>query len=177
MKRPKQLTLTKEMIREVESGGDYSNGRRKSRRPFISKEALHIVCRSEIAKDELSLLLPKNRQRIDTLTNLLSIRFGIKIYDRATNQNHLHFLLRAQSKTALTSFLRALPGMLAMRITGAKKGSPLTIRFWTKRIWSRIVSFGRDFRAVKKYIMQNTLEALGLIPYTPRKIKKRFVPI
>lgn len=41
-------------------------------------------------------------------------------------------------------------------------------KFWQTRIYSRLMSWGRDFKNVKKYILQNTLEALGILPYTPR---------
>ena len=40
--------------------------------------------------------------------------------------------------------------------------------FWQTRIFSRIVSWGREFKAVKAYVIQNTLEALGLVSYKPR---------
>ena len=46
-------------------------------------------------------------------------------------------------------------------------------KFWQTRIYTRIVSWGRDFRAVIKYIIQNTKEALGLIPYQERKPKRK----
>jgi REP element-mobilizing transposase RayT len=41
-------------------------------------------------------------------------------------------------------------------------------KFWQTRIYSRVVSWGREFMAVKKYVLQNTLEALGVIAYEPR---------
>jgi hypothetical protein len=54
---------------------------------------------------------------------------------------------------------------------GKKKAREKENRFWQTRIYSRIVSWGRDFIEVKKYIFQNHLEALGLIAYQPRKPK------
>jgi REP element-mobilizing transposase RayT len=164
------------MIRETQCGGEYREGRRKVRRPFSSKGALHVVCRSDIAQKEFSLLLPKNRMIVDEVSTSLAKKWGITLYDKAICANHLHLLVRAVSKTTLNAFLRALPGLIAMRITKAKKGSPLTKKFWSKRVWSRIVRFGREFKEVKAYILQNTLEALGIIPYNPRKPKKRRAP-
>jgi hypothetical protein len=39
-------------------------------------------------------------------------------------------------------------------------------------IYSRIVTWGREFRAVSTYILRNTLEALYLIAYQPRRPKR-----
>jgi REP element-mobilizing transposase RayT len=46
-------------------------------------------------------------------------------------------------------------------------------KFWQTRIYSRIVSWGREFISVKKYVIQNTLEALGVIAYELRELRKR----
>jgi len=44
-------------------------------------------------------------------------------------------------------------------------------KFWQTRIYSRVMSWGREYRAVKKYVVQNALEALGLIAYQPRRMR------
>ena len=41
-------------------------------------------------------------------------------------------------------------------------------KFWQTRIYTRLVTWGRDFLTVKSYVIQNTLEALGLVPYKKR---------
>ena len=45
-------------------------------------------------------------------------------------------------------------------------------KFWSELIYSRVVSWGREFKNVTKYILQNTLEALYLIAYKPRKLRR-----
>jgi REP element-mobilizing transposase RayT len=40
--------------------------------------------------------------------------------------------------------------------------------FWALFIYSRVVSWGREFRTVSRYILQNNLEALCVIAYRPR---------
>jgi len=45
-------------------------------------------------------------------------------------------------------------------------------KFWSTLIYSRIVAWGKDFYRVTLYVMQNSLEALGIIPY--KNITKRF---
>ncbi len=42
-------------------------------------------------------------------------------------------------------------------------------RFWQFRPFSRVMSWGRDFKNGCEYVAQNTLEALGFIPYKPRR--------
>ena len=41
-------------------------------------------------------------------------------------------------------------------------------RFWDARPFTRIVEWGRDFNRVSDYLLQNSLEAIGFIPYRPR---------
>ncbi len=41
-------------------------------------------------------------------------------------------------------------------------------KFWSYLIFSRIVSWGREFKTVSQYVQKNTLEALNLIAYQPR---------
>src|SRR5436305_1807405 len=71
----------------------------------------------------------------------------------------------------LKRFLCALSGETDQRITGARKGKPFGRRFFDSIPWSRIV--GKDFLEVRRYIIQNTLEALGLIPYQKRNKPRR----
>jgi REP element-mobilizing transposase RayT len=41
-------------------------------------------------------------------------------------------------------------------------------KFWQTRLYSRVVSWGREFMSVKKYVIQNVFESLGVIAYKPR---------
>ena len=168
MNAPRQLTLNREMIRQTESGGSFSKGTRKERRVFSSKQAMHIVLRSEKASGNLSFMAGQNQKAVRASLLCLAARWGITLYDHAINSNHVHLLLRARSKADLSGFLRTVSSRIAMRLTGAKKGAALANRFWSDRIYSKLVSWGREFERVRKYIEQNVLESLGQIPYTPR---------
>lgn len=46
-------------------------------------------------------------------------------------------------------------------------------KFWQLLIYSRIVSWGKEFKTVAQYIVQNTLQALNIIAYTQRKYQQR----
>ena len=98
-------------------------------------------------------------------------RYGIRVYEFANAGNHLHILVRAKCRVALQNFLRVFAGLLARRMTGARKARPIG-RFWDMLAYSRVMSWGRDFFGVRAYVLQNELEALRLVPYHDRKQRK-----
>ncbi len=63
--------------------------------------------------------------------------------------------------------------MVAMKVTGARKGR--VAQFWSRTAYTRLVEWGRAFLAARKYVVQNQLEAAGVIPYQPRR-KRCTVP-
>lgn len=83
--------------------------------------------------------------------------------------NHIHLLVRGKSRRDLQNFFRAVAGIIARLVTRAGKGKSFG-RFWSYLIYSRVLSgWGKDFINVGNYIIQNTKEVLGLIPYQERK--------
>ena len=151
-----------------EHGGELSVGRRKTRRPVVIKRAMHLTLRSTKAVGKWSLLHPRHRSFIGYAVATLSKRYDVKIYQFSNNGNHLHLLVKARTRRGFQSFLRLLSGRIALRITGAKKGNSLGSRFWDLPAFTRIVEWGRDFKHVTAYVIQNINEALGLVPYKPR---------
>lgn len=152
-----------------EHGGQHSVGRRKGQRPLDSKRPIHLVLRSSHAKGPLSLILYS--KWIRELLGRLTRRWGIVLYEFSCNSNHLHLLIRAKSREGFGHFLRAFAGAVAMKVTGACKGKPFGKRFWDTLAFSRLAEWGKSFRALKKYVIRNSLEALGVIPYQPRQRK------
>lgn len=128
----------------------------------------------------------KHKMLIRRITLKASKRFGVQVYEKAICGNHLHLLIRAKSKLGAQNFFRVLAGHIAQEILrqfplskkerggapekGCKKNQR---KFWSVLLYSRIVSWGRDFANVTNYIIQNTREALGLIPYQARKTRFR----
>ena len=45
-------------------------------------------------------------------------------------------------------------------------------KFWQTRVYSRILSWGREYLSAKKYVLRNALEALGVIVYWPREKRR-----
>jgi len=129
------------------------------------KNAAHVVLRARLPV----LRLKKNKTLISQLLCETAERFQVKIYNNSLNSNHIHLLVTAKTQKHLHDFLRVLTGQIAQRITGAVRGRKNKLAFWLKPAWKRIVHWGRDFFNLHRYIHQNQLETLGLIPYQPRK--------
>ncbi len=53
--------------------------------------------------------------------------------------------------------------------TGCRKNQR---QFWALLVYTRIVTWGREFKTVSRYILRNTLEVLNLIAYKPRKTSR-----
>ena len=56
------------------------------------------------------------------------------------------------------------------------KSSRAKGKFWDLLVFSRIVEWGKAFRIVMAYVLQNELEANGEIPYKARRIKIKLRP-
>ena len=165
-----QLLLSPEFKQNSEHGGVKAIGKRKMARPFSSKASLHLVLRSSQAVGKLSFLQKDNSKWISNLLKKQSKKWGIKVYEFGNSGNHLHLLIRAPKKKLFNSFLKVFTSAIAMKWTGGRKGKPST-KFWDHLPWSRIVAWGKAYWTAKKYVIQNRLEGLGLIPYQLRKKK------
>ena len=158
-------------------------GRRRSRRLLCTKSPIHIILRSDLAVG--SRVLTRHRAVVDHVTKKAAKAFKIKVYESAICRNHLHFLIRGRRRKQIQNFFRVLAGHIAQQVlqvcplSEEEKSTPsfswgqrgcLKNRrvFWSFLIYSRVMTWGSDFRNVKQYIMRNTLEALRLIPYRQR---------
>lgn len=177
-----------------EHGGVLAVGKRRAKRPLATKNSIHITMRSDLAKCQRSLMKHKNLIRKVVLK--ASKRFEIKVYRYAICGNHLHFLIKGSYKSDIQNFFRVVAGHIAQ---GVLKLYPLTHdelrktqwggvhaaqiipkkpclknqrKFWALLLYSRIITWGKEFQTVSKYILQNTLEALNLIAYQPRKSRR-----
>jgi hypothetical protein len=87
----------------------------------------------------------------------MAIRFGVRVYDFANVGSHLHLLVRARRREAFQGFLRSFAGIVARRVTGARRGQPAG-PFFSGLAWSRVVSWGRDYIGVRHYVFRNEIE-------------------
>lgn len=183
-----QLTFFKSKNSKAH-GGDHSIGRRRSKRVLILKRPMHVTLRSEFAYSGRCLL--RHQKMINKVISRAAKRFRISVYEKAICGNHLHLLVRGRTRFEIQNFFRVVAGHIAQNILenlpirenekpkwgGASRSRKNTCqhpknqrKFWCALIYSRVLSgWGREFRTVKNYIVQNTLEAIGVIPYQKRK--------
>jgi len=181
MKGQRQLKFQNASFKsKLTCGGSLQKSHPKGKRPFHSKKALHIVLRSDVAKGTFSFLRRGHSTKVEEVINEQAKRFHIRIYKISVAGNHIHLLIRAYRRRALNGFLRAISGLIPRRLFGLEKGHDKSLfdrGFWLARPWSRIVDFGRrTFGYVMDYLELNRLEAIGFIPYQPRKARYRPPP-
>ncbi len=141
----------------------------KGRRPLCLKRPIHLVMRSTMATRELSFLRPVRAKRIELILRKQAQRFGVKIYQYANSGNNLHLVVKTHRREAFRAFIRSISGIIARVATGIERGALLGKKFWDARPFTRIIEWGRDYKNACDYVLQNALEALGLIPFRPRK--------
>ena len=174
----KQLSFLPKV--KTEHGGNLSTGKRKSRRPLDPKNSHHLVLRSELAVGARSLFT--NRILAQRIIKKYAQKFQIRIYDCSINGNHIHLLAKGSNRRNLQNFFRVAAGQVAqelLKLYPLQKDQASPARdsthwkngrtFWSTLIYSKIISWGREFQNVKGYIIRNIKETLGLIPYQERK--------
>ena len=190
--RPKQLKLFKQPKPKREHGGSLAVRKRRARRPLNLKQSHHLTLKSHHAIGARSLF--RHKKMILSLIKKNSLKFQVKVYEYSIQGNHIHLLVKAQTREGLQNFFRVVAGHIAQRILKefplAKNagGAPLSSKnntksspgcqknlrkFWSYLLYSRIVSWGRELKVVARYIQQNTLELLQILAYRPRAIKSK----
>lgn len=144
-----QLSMLKAPSRSF--GGELGLGRRKTRRPFSSTQPLHLILKTA----ENSPSLRRHYAITNGTIHGFAKKFGTKIYRLAIMRGHIHFLMKFTNAQSYRAFVRALTGQLSLK---------LKIK-WRLRPFTRVLHWGRDFRRVRSYVLQNQLEAEGFIVY------------
>lgn len=181
MEKQKQLILGDEIIRKNENKNEFGGAllkksHAKKARPIAIKKTMHLTLRSSKAKGDKSFRYDKNRiQKIDKVVRTQAKKFGVEIYRYANVGNHLHMLVKASYRSGFISFLRSISGIIARIALSAERGKAMlrdsTLGFWDQRPWTRILLTWTEFINVKKYVEQNFNEAIGFVPYKPRKYR------
>jgi hypothetical protein len=170
MRKPKQDLLPGfEKIGVKKFGGSMLKGNAREQRPIAVKRPIHLVMKSSRAQGEQSFLSKKRARRIEDLVHRQGRLHGVQVYRFANSGNHLHLVIKPISRRAFNTYIRAISGLIARITLGAEKGKAVGLKFWDARPFTRIVEWGRDYKNVCHYVLQNTLEAVGFIPYRPRK--------
>jgi REP element-mobilizing transposase RayT len=173
MNREKQLLFDKLSLKnETAFGGTLlKKSHAKLPRPVSTRNAMHLVLRSGICRGRLSLLDYRNSRLVDRVIKSQSKKHGVKVYSVAKAYNHIHMVILPLRRQSYVRFTKSITGLIARNLLGAERGNATHRQFWDQRPWTRIVSWGREYRGILKYLEQNTLEAFGFIPYQPRKAR------
>ena len=132
----------------------------RQRRPLATKEALHLVLRSDRARGPKSLL--KYDSVVKAVISKLALRHGVRIYRIVNAGNHLHITLKLSKQFLWHGFISGITGGIA-RAVGFKRDSAKQ-GFWNSRPFTRVIAWGRDYNIVKDYQTLNQLEADGAVP-------------
>ena len=170
-------------------------GRRKTPRPLNTKEAIHLVLRSQFGFGRRSFRSLKNSKMITRILEKASDKYKVKIYRKAIQSNHIHLVIKISSLENYRAFISVISGRIAshimehmsfkeflLNLSLEEDFGLLTRRpgeglqtphkgqaFWEFRPFTRLLFWGKDYSEALHYLLKNTLEAIGFIPYTPRK--------
>jgi len=160
--------LNFEFIRDYKRsfGGEDLIGRRKSQRPLSTKCPTHLVLKSNLP----SVFNPGDGS-LNRLIRRTANKFDIQIYDLAINWSHIHFLIQVFDRKDYVRFIRALTSYLAMCVK--KRNPDETTKLFTLRPFTRIVSWGRDYKNTIFYVFKNILEAGGWLKRDKTKKKSK----
>src|SRR3954452_12310550 len=136
-------------------GGAGRRGRRKLERRVSTRRPMHVVLTSQRARGPWSLR--RHEQVVRESLRTMARRFDVRVYDYANVGSHLHLLVRARRRESFQGFLRSFAGLVARRVTGARRGHP-SGRFFDTLAWTRVVAWGRDYLGVRHYVFRNQIE-------------------
>ncbi|PIU00026.1 MAG: hypothetical protein COT74_06650 [Bdellovibrionales bacterium CG10_big_fil_rev_8_21_14_0_10_45_34] len=162
-------------------GGSLLKSNPKVKRPISFRKSMHLVLRSSLAKGQHSFL--RKDDAIESIIHKQAKQFGVKVYRFANGGNHLHLVILPSTRDSYKNFIRSVSGLIARLVLNTQRGSIGSAsrsrlkdsklpkqRFWDFRPYTRIVEWGRDFKRLSLYLAENTLEAIGYLPYVPREV-------
>ena len=172
----KQQSLIPNSRQKLEHGGATAIQKRKEKRTISIKKPMHLVLRSDKAKGPRSFL--KNKPLVLKLLRLYSKKFAVRVYEIAVCGNHIHCLVKGSNRKQLQNFFRVFPGQIAQEILQHHPLKPTEKKafaggthpksqktFWSLLLYSKLISWVREYLSTKNYIIRNTMEALGLMAY------------
>lgn len=151
-------------------GGILLKNRRKGLRPLSTKNAIHLVMKSSLARGTKSFRHTANLRPLRRMIECECRKWGIRLYRLAINFNHIHFVILIPNRTIYKKFISSLTCKISFKVGHARKGVKCGRKrsFFDERPFTRILAWGRDFRHVSEYLERNILEAIGFVAYKPR---------
>ena len=140
-------------------GGARLKSNPKIKRPLTTKHAIHLVLKSELARGNKSFLRARNVDRIDRIVRSSAKKFGVRLYHFVNVGNHIHLVVKLHDTQTYSSFIRAVTGLIARHVLQAQRNAAKGIKFWQARPFTRLVTWGRDYNRVKRYMEKNREQA------------------
>ncbi len=134
---------------QMKHGGILQTGKRKSSRPLSIKRPIHLVLKADGAKQLLC-----QRSPIEHTIKRFSKKFGVRAYGLAIQYDHIHLTIRIPNRLLYRRWIRAITSQISNQIKGLK---------WLLAPFTRICSWGKDFKNVLIYLGQNSREAEFLL--------------
>jgi REP element-mobilizing transposase RayT len=168
----KRNGLLLQQSRKTFFGGSLlKNSHAKVARPLSVKKPIHLVLRSSLAKGRWNFLQTQNVKRIQSILRSQSKNFKITILSQKNAGSHLQLVVRGKDKNQIKNFIRTISALIARYVQRVHKGSAAKKSFWDQRPFTRIVEGYTGLGVALGIIVQNELEALGVIPYVSNSIK------
>ena len=134
---------------------------------------MHLVLKSDLAHGNRSFLAYGHT--IEKVVQRMARICRVRIHDIAIPSDHIHAIIQPKSRAAYRRFIRAVTGILARFFW--RIGIRLRRRFWLGRPFTRIVSWGRDFTGVVRYLLKNRLDLLGMSRADSTRMIKEIVKL
>jgi hypothetical protein len=150
----KQLSLFQNNKRIKIHGGSLNFEKRKTKRPLQSGKVIHLVLKSE---GHVSLFA--NRSFILKTIEKQAQLSGIKLYGVSVQRDHIHHAVLFSDSNIYCRYIRSVTGLLSRRFGAG---------MWKYQPYTRIVEWGKDFKGLKSYIVQNEDEVWGRKVYKSR---------
>ena len=203
MSKSKQLFFIPKQKLKKEHGGSLAIGKRRAKRPLNLKLSHHVTLKSHYAIGARSLfrhkkfiqgLIKKNSLRFEVKVYECAIQGNhihllVKAKTREGLQNFFRVVAGHSAQRILKDYplkleaggARSTEGKQIQKALGAeKKRGHQTLecrknqrKFWSYLLYSRVVSWGQEFKTVIGYIQKNTMELLQIIAYEPRLNRTR----
>jgi len=154
-----------------EFGGSLLEGKRKTKRPLSTKEPIHLVLKSTGNR----VFSPGDR-RIENLIRNQAAKYKIKLFRVSLNWTHVHAIVQVKDRKTYNSFIRTVTARLVRLISQIRKLDLSGL--FDLRPFTKIISWGRQFKSLLGYHDLNDLEAFGYVkrekkPKRKSKQKKR----
>ncbi len=144
--------------KRVSFGGGKSTSHQKYERPLSTKKWIHLVLKSSRAKGEWSFLRLQNKIFIKQLVLKKAKQHGVTVGGYENVGNHLHLKVKITCRQLFQSYLKALTGIIARKVTGARKGRPIG-RFWEGVPFTRVLKSALEEVRLRGYIEANRVQA------------------